>query len=41
MTLWLIALTGFLTISSVPKLVHTLSLVVPATVCLHTWSFWN
>jgi len=30
----LVALSGFLTISSVSKLVHILSLVVPATVCL-------
>ena len=34
MILWLVALPGFLNISSVSRLVHILSLVVPATVCL-------
>jgi len=34
MILQLVALPGFLTISSVSRLVHILSLVVPATVCL-------
>jgi len=34
MLLQLVALPGFLTISSVSILVHILSLVVPATVCL-------
>ena len=34
MILQLVALPSFLTISSVSKLVHILSLVVPATVCL-------
>jgi len=34
MVLWLVALPGFLTISSVSRIVHILSLVVPATVCL-------
>jgi len=34
MILWLVALPAFLTISSVCRLVHSLSLVVPATVCL-------
>jgi len=32
--LWLVALPGFLTISSVSRLVHILSLVVSGTVCL-------
>jgi len=32
--LWLVALSGFLTISSVYRIVHIMSLVVPATVCL-------
>jgi len=34
MILWLVALPGFLTISSVSRIVHIMSLVVPATVCL-------
>jgi len=34
MILWLVALPGFLTISSVTRLVHILPLAVPATVCL-------
>jgi len=34
MILWLVALAGFLTISSVSRLVHILSLVVSATACL-------
>ena len=34
MILWLVALPGFLTISSVSRIVHIMSLVMPATVCL-------
>ena len=34
MLLWLVALPGLITISSVSRLVHILSLVVPSTVCL-------
>ena len=33
MILWLVALSGFLTVSSVSRIVHIMSLVVPATVC--------
>jgi len=34
MILWLVALPGFLTISSVSRIVHIFSLVEPATVWL-------
>ena len=34
MILWLVALAGFLIISSVYRIVNIMSLVVPATVCL-------
>jgi len=34
MILWLVALPGFLIISSVYRIVNIMSVVVPATVCL-------
>jgi len=39
MILWLVALPGFLTVSIVCRLVHILSPVVPATVCLLVLGF--
>jgi hypothetical protein len=35
MILWLVALPGFQTISSVSRIVNIVSLVVPGTACLH------
>jgi hypothetical protein len=37
MILWLVALTGFLILSGVYRIVHILFLVVPATACLLFW----
>jgi len=41
MILWLVALAGFLTISSVSRIVHILSHVVPATVCILTLGYFG
>jgi len=41
MILWLVALPGFLIISSVYRIVNIMSVVVPATVCLPFWVLWE
>jgi len=37
MTLWLVALPGFLIISSVSLIVNVMCPVIPAAACLHTF----